>query len=264
MSSEVHDVQRHRQVGVQGSARSVDGPFWMLLSRARVGILVLDRRGSCLYANDPAGDLLGLARSACLGSGWTSALEHDDAARVSDTLMCAAAEGRDWSLTLNLLRAGGGTRSLNGNGALVSGADGQPLGWVLAIDSCERGRAPAARPRRAPCPAGAHAARGRARADADGDRAPRWPDSAPGFVRVHARQGLSPAQGGRGPEGHRAAGGRPQRPDPRGRHPQAADVRTASSGPRRARPGGIAARVRSRVRRAGGHPLQLRGWASGR
>ncbi len=139
MSSEVHDVRRTAQSVFQALPGSVDGPFWLLLSRARVGILILDSRGSCVHANDPASDLLGLARKGCLGSGWIGAVEPADAARLSDTLMCAAAEGRDWSLTLRLLRTGGGTRALNCQGALVSGAYRQPLGWVLAVDSYEPG-----------------------------------------------------------------------------------------------------------------------------
>ncbi len=118
---------------------SVDGPFWTLLSLARVAIVVLDQRGSSLHANDPACDLLGLARGDCLGSGWTSSLDADDAARLSDTLMCAAADGRDWSLALTLRRGGGGARVLNANGALVRGREEQPLGWVVALDSGERG-----------------------------------------------------------------------------------------------------------------------------
>lgn len=116
---------------------SVDGPFWMLLSRARVGILVLDPQGFCVHANDPACEVIGLGREDCQGFGWMTRLEGDDAARVGDTLVRAAADGRDWSSRLEIRQGAGAVLAVDASGAVVVGGDRLPLGWIVALGAVD-------------------------------------------------------------------------------------------------------------------------------
>lgn len=124
--------RRRHQERNEDLLRAKEDRWRTLTHLAPVGILEIDEAGRCVFANDWASELTGLAREALLGEGWRDALHGDDARVFAEAWRAALGAGGQGELQLELrfAPASGKVRWAQVSGVLLRDPWGGPAGWL--------------------------------------------------------------------------------------------------------------------------------------
>ena len=116
--------------------------FRVLTDKSPVGIFRIHPDGNCVYANDAAVHLAGLARGEELGDKWMRAVHPDDLGRVRETRERALETKTKWGpLEYRFIRDGRTKAWVRAEAQPIFSADGSLLGFVGGlIDMTERRR----------------------------------------------------------------------------------------------------------------------------
>jgi diguanylate cyclase (GGDEF)-like protein/PAS domain S-box-containing protein len=124
--------RRRHQERNEDLLRAKEDRWRTLTHLAPVGIVEIDEAGRCVFANDWASELTGLARDALLGDGWRDALHGDDARAFAEAWRTASGpdgEG-EFALELRFAPNGAPARWAHVSGVLLRDPWGGPAGWL--------------------------------------------------------------------------------------------------------------------------------------
>ena len=142
---------------VEPAADDVGDRFRSLAHAVPSGILCADTRGSVVFSNEVARELLGLGEGRLLGRGWEAAIEAEDRADVVDAARAVLVDSAIEEVTFRVGGAGGprwvharfvplhgdrgdgaGAERPAGAGETAGTATGpvpdRPTGWLAALD----------------------------------------------------------------------------------------------------------------------------------
>jgi diguanylate cyclase (GGDEF)-like protein/PAS domain S-box-containing protein len=124
--------RRRHQERNEDLLRAKEDRWRTLTHLAPVGIVEIDEAGRCVFANDWASELTGLAREALLDEGWRDALHGDDAHAFAQAWRAAlGADGQgEFALELRFAPTSGPARWAQVSGVLLRDPWGGPAGWL--------------------------------------------------------------------------------------------------------------------------------------
>jgi diguanylate cyclase (GGDEF)-like protein/PAS domain S-box-containing protein len=115
--------------GVETLTSSED-VFRVLAALTPVGMYVASASGEYEYVNRRWCELTGLTSAQAAGDGWTSALHHEDAARVTALWREAVAGAGDSICEYRFLRPDGTISWIEGHATVLRNDNGEAVGWV--------------------------------------------------------------------------------------------------------------------------------------
>jgi PAS domain S-box-containing protein len=113
-----------------GLAEESEELFRALTAQAPVGVFVTATDGECVYANERTCSLTGLTGEQMLGFGWTAALHHADAERVTAEWRRASEAGEDFTLEYRFQHPDGTVVWVEGTASSVLDRRGALVGRV--------------------------------------------------------------------------------------------------------------------------------------
>lgn len=113
--------------------RAAEGRFQRLARSAPMGILVLDDRSECTFANDRWTAMSGQGVDEALGSGWRRAFDERVLADFGPRWEVSRMTGEPIEAELELQRADGTSLYVHGTAVGVQGPDGSVDGLIIAV-----------------------------------------------------------------------------------------------------------------------------------
>lgn len=153
--STVIGVGRHRVLGtgavirVRATGEAVDDVkegddrFSSLSALVPHGVLSGDRRGWVVFANEQAGEILGLERTDLLGDGWRQVVHPDDLADAVASGDRVVRQGTPQHVTIRILGAGG--ERMIALTVMPLGNPSRRTGWVATLEDVTERRSREAR-----------------------------------------------------------------------------------------------------------------------
>ncbi|QEC46314.1 diguanylate cyclase [Baekduia soli] len=123
-------ARRRAQERTEDLLRAREDRWRTLTHLAPVGIMEIDDRGRCVFANDWVCELTGFRGPALLDQGWREAVHPADRATLETSWRAAAAGDGEFSMEMRFAAPDGTVRWAHATGVLLRDPWGSAAGWL--------------------------------------------------------------------------------------------------------------------------------------